>query len=391
MNIYVTGLGVVSAIGLNTFENFNSLRKEESGIKYNKTYNELFGQVSLSNNQLAEELNLNESEHSRTTLLGLKASKEALSKLPSNLYSSLAFISATSVGGIDRTEEVHFKSLENPDEIIPSIDLTYENGITSERIAKELGISGYINTISTACSSGANAIMMGARLIRSGKFNRVLVGGIDPLAQLNISGFRSLGVYDDNLCKPFDKNRKGLNLGEGAAFLLLENDESIKESGTDKLCLISGWANTADAFHQTASSEEGVGAILSMSQALKTANLAPNQINYINAHGTGTMNNDASEFSAISSVFDLKVPKFSSTKCYTGHTLAAAGAIEAVYSVLSIINQCIFPTYTFETPVGVQNIQPQSKYLEPVKIKHVLSNSFGFGGNCTTLIFSSNQ
>ena len=192
--------------------------------------------------------------------------------------------------------------------------MTHDNGRTTERIAKELGINGYIGTISTACSSGANAIMQGARMIEGHKLDKVLVGGSDPLALFNIKGFSSLMIYDKELCKPFDDDRKGLNLGEGAAFLVLENEYSIAKSGNTPLCMLSGWNNSSDAFHQTASSANGQGATLAMTHALAKANISAEKISYINAHGTGTDNNDLSEVMALINVFGDYIPPFSSTK-----------------------------------------------------------------------------
>ncbi len=388
MNVYVTSIGIVSAIGCNIPETLTNLKNKQTGLSLNDTYDELTGAVPMNNEELAQELKLPSNTFSRSSLLGLKAAKEALHNFPAALKTSLAFISATSVGGIDRTELRYFDILSEKKGNSTNIDLTFENGKTTEDIAKELNIKGYVNTISTACSSGANAIMMGARLIKSGRFSSVLVGGTDPLANLNIYGFKSLGVYDTELCRPFDLNRKGLNLGEGAAYLLLQNDAGIELTKSKKICKLTGYGNTADAFHQTASSDEGTGASMSMKKALALANLSPQQIDYINAHGTGTPNNDASESAAIISVFQPNIPKFSSTKCYTGHTLAAAGAIEGVFSVLSIQNDCLFPTFNFMEATAEHQLKPITSVQSGVNVRNVLSNSFGFGGNCTSLIFS---
>ena len=267
--------------------------------------------------------------------------------------------------------------------------MTHDNGRTTERIAIELGISGYIGTISTACSSGANAIMQGARLIEANKLDRVIVGGSDPLALFNIKGFSSLNIYDQDICKPFDESRKGLNLGEGAGFLVLESEQSIIITRNRPLCILTGWDNAADAFHQTASSPNGKGAYLAMMNALNKANLTSEKIDYINAHGTGTGNNDLSESIALQNVFGKNIPPFSSTKGFTGHTLAAAGAIEAVYCVQSIQSKAIFPNINFSTPMKETGLVPETNYRSEVPIENVLSNSFGFGGNCTCLIFSN--
>jgi len=218
--------------------------------------------------------------------------------------------------------------------------------------------------------------------------DRVIVGGSDPLAIFDIKGFSSLNIYDQEICKPFDDKRMGLNLGEGAGFLVLENEESIAVTGNNPLCLLSGWNNASDAFHQTASSSNGEGAYLAMINAITKANISPGKIDYINAHGTGTGNNDLSESIALKTVFGDNMPAFSSTKGFTGHTLAAAGAIEAVFCVQAIQSQAILPNLNFSTPMTETGMIPEKDFRSEMQVDYVLSNSFGFGGNCTCLIFS---
>ena len=387
MKIFVTGIGVVSAIGINAEENLRSLKSRTTGIGKSPVYNLMLGEVLLSNEQIIQMLNLPNEDFSRTTLLGLLAAKEAWgnNKHPGKIRSGL--ISSTSVGGLDRTEKYYFETQK--DKLSNSHKLmTHDNGRTTERIAFELGISGYVDTISTACSSGANAIMQGARLIAANKLDRVMVGGSDPLALFDIKGFSSLNIYDKDTCKPFDQSRAGLNLGEGAGFLVLESEHSISITGNRPVCIVSGWNNSSDAFHQTASSADGKGAYLAMTNALTKANITSEKINYINAHGTGTGNNDLSESIALKNVFGDNIPPFSSTKGFTGHTLAAAGAIEAVYCVQSILSQAILPNLNFSTPMTETGMIPETTFRSGVQVEYVLSNSFGFGGNCTCLIFS---
>ncbi|MEZ0130519.1 beta-ketoacyl-[acyl-carrier-protein] synthase family protein, partial [Flavobacterium sp. LBUM151] len=264
----------------------------------------------------------------------------------------------------------------------------HDGGDVAEKIAEELGLKGIVTTISTACSSAANAIMLGARLIKTGKLDRVIVGGTDGLAKFTINGFKTLMILSDDYNKPFDNNRKGLNLGEAAAYLVLESDEVVEKQNKKVLARVSGYGNANDAFHQTASSENGDGAYLAMKKAFEVSGLKPSQNDYINVHGTATPNNDLSEGRAIKRIYeDEKVPDFSSTKPFTGHTLAAAAAIEAVYSVLAIQNSVVYPNLNFETPMEEFDLKPQTS-LKNATIEHVLSNSFGFGGNCSTLIFS---
>jgi len=387
VKIFVTGIGVVSAIGINAEENLRSLKSRTTGIGKSSVYNLMLGEVLLSNEQIIQMLNLPNEDFSRTTLLGLLAAKEAWGNNKHSGKIRSGLISSTSVGGLDRTEKYYFETQKNKFSNSHKL-MTHDNGRTTERIACELGISGYIDTISTACSSGANAIMQGARLIAANKLDRVVVGGSDPLALFDIKGFSSLNIYDKDICKPFDESRAGLNLGEGAGFLVLESGQSISITGNTPVCILSGWNNSSDAFHQTASSTDGKGAYLAMINALSKANITAEKINYVNAHGTGTGNNDLSESIALKNVFGDNIPAFSSTKGFTGHTLAAAGAIEAVYCVQSILSQAILPNLNFSTPMTETGMIPETTFRSGVQVEYVLSNSFGFGGNCTCLIFS---
>jgi 3-oxoacyl-(acyl-carrier-protein) synthase len=386
VKIGITGIGVVSAIGLTVDENLRTLKEGRTGIGPSARFHHLMGEVKLSNEEIIRQESLKRIDYSRTTLLSILAAKEAWGNKTHHPTIRTGLIGATSVGGVDRIEE-YYVELQADSTSEAYARMTHDNGRTTERLAEILGITGYIGTISTACSSGANAILHGARLIEANKLDRVIVGGCDPLARFDVEGFNSLNIYDKDLCKPFDDARKGLNLGEGAGFLVLENEHSISVTGSTPMCLLSGWNNATDAFHQTASSADGKGAYLAMVKALEKAKLNASQIDYVNAHGTGTGNNDLSESMALRNVFGNPMPPFSSTKGFTGHTLAAAGAIEAVYSVLAIREQALLPNINFLTPMKETGLVPQTVY-SPGTVNHVLSNSFGFGGNCTCLIFS---
>lgn len=385
MSIFVTGIGVVSAIGLSAEKNLCSLRSLTTGIRRSGRHDLMLGEIDLADQQLIEQLQLPTEDYSRTSLLGLLAAREAWAKNKIDKRIRTGIISATSVGGMDRTERYYFESQTSNGTDSRSL-MTHDNGRTTERIAVELGISGYIGTISTACSSGANAIMHGARLIEASKLDRVIAGGSEPLAMFDIKGFSSLSIYDSGICKPFDEKRMGLNLGEGAAFLILENEHSISLSGNQPICSLAGWHNATDAFHQTASSPDGKGAALAMIHALAKARISARAIDYINAHGTGTGNNDLSESMALKTVFGNNIPPFSSTKGFTGHTLAAAGAIEAVYCVQAIQSQAMPPNLNFTMPMKETGMKPETEFRLG-NLEYVLSNSFGFGGNCTCLIF----
>lgn len=390
--IYITGKGVISAIGHSEQENYDSLVAGRTGITKAQvlpdTGDILTGEVKLTNEQLRDILGITGGLYSRTSLLGMHAAREAWGN---NIHSQgirTGIISATSVGGMDKTEIYYRDVLKNTPADL-SLIKTHDSGNTTEKIAAYLGITGYINTISTACSSAANAIMLGARLLQQGRLDRVIVGGTDAMTLFTIRGFHSLMIYDHEWCKPFDENRNGLNLGEGAAFLVLETEKSMQLTGNKPQAVVCGWHNAADAYHQTASSPDGRGATIAMQQALIKANLQPQDISYINAHGTGTKNNDQSESVAIKQVFGNHVPPFSSTKAYTGHTLAAAGAIEAVYSVMAIQHDILFPNLNYKQTIAETGLVPVTALNNFAKVNAVVSNSFGFGGNNTSLVFKS--
>lgn len=396
--VAITGMGIISAIGNTVEENYVSLVNDKMGITTIENISTVHsgeikvGEIKKTNQQLVDELQLSpDNNFSRTAMIGVIAAKQAVQN--ANISSineyKTGLVSATSVGGMDQTE-THYYDYFKDENLVKYISC-HNGGDVTHKIADELGLKGMVTTISTACSSAANAIMLGARLIKSGKLDRVIVGGTDALAKFTINGFKTLMILSDGYNSPFDDNRKGLNLGEAAAFLVLESDEVVKKENKKVLARVSGYGNANDAFHQTASSENGDGAFLAMEKALQVAHLKPEQIDYINVHGTATPNNDLSEGRAIVRIFgEENAPDFSSTKPLTGHTLAAAAAIEAVYSVLAIQNNVVFPNLNFKTPMQEFNLVPQTT-LKHKNIEHVLSNSFGFGGNCSTLIFSKSE
>jgi 3-oxoacyl-[acyl-carrier-protein] synthase-1 len=265
----------------------------------------------------------------------------------------------------------------------------HECGCMTEIVADELGIKDYVTTINTACSSSANAIFHAARLIKNGMLDVAIAGGTDALTKFTLNGFNTLMILDKSFCKPFDEDRQGLNLGEGAGYLVLVSDQVAQTLGKAPYCKLSGYKNSNDAYHQTASSPDGAGPYLAMKGALERSGLSTRDIDYINLHGTGTPNNDSSESIAVNRLFGEECPYMSSTKSFTGHTLGASGGIEAAYSVLAIKHGVIFPNLRFETPMHEVGYKPVTKFMKDRQVSHVMSNSFGFGGNCTSLIFSA--
>jgi 3-oxoacyl-(acyl-carrier-protein) synthase len=393
---WIAGMGIVSAIGNDLDSNLQSLCEEKAGIGEMQWLKSIHreelpvGEVKNSNEELAEATGLSP-RIPRTALLSCLAAREALGNAgwENKLSPRTGFISANTVGGMDKTENFFRLFTKNGSAGKLADVVHHECGAVTELVADFLGIRHFVSTVSTACSSSANAVFTGARMIRAGLLDFALVGGADALTRFTLNGFNTLMILDKELCKPFDENRHGLNLGEGAAYLLLASEKGLKQLGKKPLACISGYANANDAFHQTASSPEGTGSFLAMKGALDSAGFQPDTIDYINLHGTGTQNNDMAEGTAIRLLFAPVYPRMSSTKAYTGHTLGASGAVEAVFSVLAIQHGMIFPNLRLEMPIKEFPFQPETGFLKNQRVQHVLSNSFGFGGNCSSLIFSA--
>lgn len=393
--VYIAGLGVVAAIGNNTNSCLQSLEQSRAGIGSIQSLNTIHkgllpvAAVPLSNQELALQTDL-PAHYSRTALLSMLAAKQAYEDAGLQEFNKMriGFVSANSVGGMDKSENFFSKFLQNNTSGRLCEVVHHECGSVTEIVANKLGIKHFVSTISTACSSSANSIFFAARLIKHNKLDIVIAGGTDALAKFTLNGFNTLQILDKDFCTPFDENRKGLNLGEGAGYLVLVSEKLAQLMKKDPYCLLSGYCNANDAHHQTASSPEGAGSYLAMKGALEMSGLLPSDINYINLHGTGTHNNDISEATAIRRLFEPHYPKMSSTKSFTGHTLGASGGIEAVFAALAIKHKIIYPNLRLHTPMAGFQFVPETVFSKNQQVDHVLSNSFGFGGNCSSLIFS---
>ncbi len=393
MGVFIAGKGIITSIGANTQENFASLIAAKSGIGNMEILQSNFAgvipvaEVKLTNSQLAAIAGI-DAHSPRTALLSTIAAKEAVLNSGIDLKKwRVGFLSANTVGGMDKTEQRYQEYLTDKSGAELTGVVQHDCGTITELAADALGIRHFVTTISTACSSSANSIMYAQRLIQAGIIDVAVAGGADSLSRFTLNGFNALMILDRKPCTPFDEHRNGLNLGEGAAYLVLASEKVMNDAKREKKYVLSGYANANDAFHQTASSPEGKGNFLAMTKALEVGKLLPEEISYINLHGTGTNNNDVSEGTAIQRIFK-KVPPASSTKSFTGHTLGASGSVEAVYSLLAMEHGVVYPNLRFATPMKELNFTPVTTLLENADIKHVMSNSFGFGGNCSSLIFS---
>jgi len=390
--VFVTGAGLITAAGNDTGENLASLVALRTGIGRLSLFESVHAgipvaEVKLSNEMLAGMAGADRKEgiHSRNALLALIAAQQAVTGAGyrdlSGRRSGIVF--ATTAGGMDLNER-YYQSLLREDTFKDFIPV-FDSADCTEKIARRFGIRYSVTTISTACSSSANAIMYAARMIRNRRADRMLAGGTDALTKFTLNGFFALEIVSPSGCMPFDQYRNGLTIGEGAAALMLESEETADPERI--ICEITGYANANEAYHPTASSAEGTGAAMAMRRALEIARLKPDEIGYINAHGTGTEINDLSEGRAIERVFQDTIPPVSSTKAFTGHTLGAAGAVEAVFSVLSIRDQILLPGINCPHPMPELSFR-QPAVVQKAVVNHVVSNSFGFGGNNTTLVFS---
>jgi 3-oxoacyl-[acyl-carrier-protein] synthase-1 len=290
----------------------------------------------------------------------------------------VGLVLATSTGGIDCTEaalDYHREHARLPD----GYDMERQHNFYAfcDLLRKTSGIRGPDWVVSTACSSSAKVFASAARLLELDLCDAVLVGGVDSLCKTTLYGFSSLNILSAEACRPFGKHRNGISLGEGGALLLLER------AGDSRLALL-GVGESSDGHHMTSPHPEGAGAVLAIERALRSAELAPEDIDHVNAHGTGTVQNDLSEARAIHQVFGARVPVVS-TKCYTGHTLGSAGAMEAALSCLCLEEQFI-PANLGADPLDEEVAIQVCTQFRRAPLQKVLSNSFGFGGNNAAVV-----
>ena len=259
---------------------------------------------------------------------------------------------------------------------------------TAEAIAGLFGCRGPRLTAVTACSSSANSIGLAADLVQEGRVDGVLAGGTDAHCKMTYAGFNALQALDPDVCRPFDRRRAGLSLGEGAAMFVLEDEAHARRRGAEIFAEFAGYGMSADAHHMTAPDPEGRGAVLAMRRALADARLDQSEIDYVNAHGTGTPQNDPIETRAIKSVFGEHARRLavSSTKSQTGHCLGAAGAIEILATVLGLRHGFIPPTVNLDEPDPQCDLDYVPRAAREQRLRAAMSNSYGFGGNNTSVV-----
>jgi 3-oxoacyl-[acyl-carrier-protein] synthase II len=395
----VTGLGIITALGCDVASFWKNLLEGRCGIG-DVT---LFDASRYRSQRAAEVKNFIPAHYfpqrhlrrmSRCDQLGLKAAEEAIVDSGMNWQitdrEGIGIFIGGGAGGILSAEKYRREMLQKGSHRArPSLLLPFATCALTDSLARKYNILGPRATIATACSSSATAIGYALSLIRSGEIVMAIAGGSESLSEVTFGGFNALRSVDEDRCRPFDLNRKGLSLGEGAGFLVVEEAEHARGRGAKIYAEIKGYGLTADGYHMTAPDPEGKGAFRAMEAALKDGGIGPEEVDTINAHGTATPANDVAETKAIKALFKARAGEIpvSAIKSMIGHCLGAAGAVEAVAAVLSVYEDKIPPTINYQTPDPECDLDyvPNQARSWPVGI--VLSNSFAFGGNNTVLVF----
>ncbi|OYQ73356.1 beta-ketoacyl-[acyl-carrier-protein] synthase family protein [Wohlfahrtiimonas sp. G9077] len=389
--IYINALGLVNGLGMNNASIVQALKENQSGLvqdasmllDHSPTY---LGKITGALPTIAPPLMQHNSRNNQLTLAAfMQIEKEVAALLANYPTDRIGIIMGTSTSGIAEGERALAHHLATGEH---DPHFNYQQQMFSDPsdfLAAYLGITGPCYTVSTACSSSAKAISSGAALIEAGIIDAAIVGGTDSLCQLSINGFHALGALSMTPCMPLSQHRSGISIGEASGLMILSKKEA-------PLALL-GYGHSSDAHHISAPHPEGKGAQSAMMRALAHANLSPSEIGYINLHGTGTALNDSAEAKAVHAIFHDQVP-CSSTKALTGHTLGAAGITELGLSALILQH---------DLPLPIQSFSPDNPFDERLMPIHVitehymitspiiLSNSFAFGGNNTSLIIGKSS
>jgi 3-oxoacyl-[acyl-carrier-protein] synthase II len=392
--VAVTGVGIICAIGRNKDEVWQSIVESRAGIgKLTRFPGESFptdiaaevdgalGACPERSRRVGRE----RKRLSRTDLLAVIAAREAAMQAGDVPLDRAVVSVGTSTGGLLEGEDYYFRRLVRGRRRAPaSRVLQQPTSSPADAVARALRAGGGVISNATACASAGAAIGIAADYLRSRHADVAIAGGSDALCRLTYSGFNVLQAVDPEPCAPFDANRKGITLGEGAAFLVLERWDDAVARGATILAELSGYGASCDAHHPTAPAEDGHGAQSAMRAALREGGVTT--VDYVNAHGTGTTLNDSAETRAILTALGASVPT-SSSKSYFGHTLGASGAVEAVITVLALQHQIAPPTLRLRESAPECTLDYIPHTPRPMAMTHALSNTFGFGGSNVSLLF----
>ena len=392
VRIAVTGAGIICSIGRNKDEVWSAIAESRAGIRKLTRFpgeafpTDLAAEVDENIDAMMPLDHRDAKRMSRSDKLAVIAAAEAIAQ--SGVALDRAIVSTgTSTGGLVEGEDYYFTRLLRGRRRAPaSLVLQQPTSGPSDAVARAFNLGGGVVSNATACASAGAAIGMAADYLRARHADAAIAGGTDALCRLTYSGFNVLQAVDGEPCAPFSSRRKGITLGEGAAYLVLERWDDAAARGAHVIAELCGYGATCDAHHPTAPHEEGRGAEAAMRGALCDARSSAEAIDYINAHGTGTLLNDSSETKAIIAAVGTGVP-VSSSKSYFGHTLGASGAVEAVITVLALANQIAPPTLRLESAAADCPLDYIPHTPRPMRMQHALSNTFGFGGSNVSLLF----
>lgn len=405
--VVVTGLGCVSPVGNNVQDTWSALLAGKSGAAPITAFDasahktrfaaevKNFDAMALFGTRDARKM---DRFTQFATAAALEALEQANLKIDESNCDRVGILIGTGIGGIiTLLEQYDVLRERGPERVSPFLIPMMISDGAAGNIAIRVGARGPNMSLATACASGTNSVGEAAEMIRRGAADAMIAGAseaaITPVSMAGMNVMTALSTRNDDpqkASRPFDKHRDGFLMGEGAAILILESLESAQARDANILCEFTGYGTTDDAHHISAPAENGAGAAISMSLALANAGLKPDEISYINAHGTSTVLNDKSETAAIKTVFGEQAYKIpvSSTKSMTGHLLGASGALEAVIGALTILENTLPPTINYETPDPVCDLDYVPNQSRKATVHNVMSNSFGFGGHNGTLILS---
>ena len=390
IRIAVTGAGIICSIGRNKAEVWKAIEESRAGIrKLTRFPGETFPTdlAAEVDGEIESMLPISRREAkrmSRSDKLAIIAAAEAIQQAGAPLDRAIVS-TGTSTGGLLEGEEFFFRRVVRGDASASRV-LQQPTSGPSDAVARAFNAGGGVISNATACASAGAAIGIAADYLRSQHADAAIAGGSDALCRLTYSGFNVLQAVDAQPCAPFAAHRKGITLGEGAAYLVLERWDDAIARGARPIAELRGYGATCDAHHPTAPHEEGRGAEAAMRGALFDARWNGDRLDYINAHGTGTLLNDSAETKAIISAIGTEVP-VSSTKSYFGHTLGASGAVEAVITILALLHQIAPPTLRLDAAAADCTLDYIPHTPRPMAMENALSNTFGFGGSNVSLLF----
>ncbi len=404
-NVVVTGMGVVSPIGDNIEDFWCNLKSGFNGISQISQFDtskfdvKIAGESKIDLTNFFDRKELNKLD--RFTAFAIIASDQAILQSELNLdkinKNRVGVIVGSGIGGISTFEKQHSKLLKNPRFVSPFFIPSMISDIAPGHISIKYGFKGINYSVTSACATSNHAFGDAYKMIQSGLADVIIAGGTEAaITEMSIAGFSNMKALTKNndvnsASRPFDKNRDGFVMGEGAGILVLESLDHAKKRNAKILAEIIGYGASADAYHITSPDPNGSGAIMAMETAIQDSGISKKDIRYINAHGTSTHYNDKIETKAIKHVFEkyYKDLYVSSTKSMTGHLLGATGGIEAIASILCMQNQKIVPTINYSNfdPECDLNYVPNKTISK--KINYSLSNNFGFGGHNSVIVFKS--